>query len=133
MRRASTGWTIALAALLAGGSSGCVAAAAAAGAGAGWYYTSRGAESQVQGSMDEVASRTHGVLAGMDIEITDATNMTSPDERTLKGKLGADKEVTVELDRSSESLIKVEVTVQDNLVQYDKETARRILEKIVGG
>ena len=77
---------------------GCVAAAAAAGAGAGIYLTSRGAESLVESSVDDVAARARAVMSEEGI-VPDASNSEKGgDKRELKGKKG-DLDVTIQLER----------------------------------
>jgi hypothetical protein len=114
------------------GVSGCVAAAAGAGAGAGYYFTSRGVGSTVDGSVDEVASRARSVLAADGVAITDTSTEDSGDKRTLKGKKG-DLDVEVELERSGPSQTKAEVSARKNMVEWDKEYAQSLVDRIVKG
>jgi hypothetical protein len=114
---------------LAGGLTGCVAAAAA-GAGTGIYLTSRGAESIVNGSVDQVATRARAVLKSEGVTI-DATSMeNSGDNRQTKGKKG-DLDITVSMERQSPTTTKTEVSARKNLAEWDKAYAQRILDKIV--
>lgn len=121
---------LATAALLALTTSGCVAAAAAAGAGAGIYLTNRGAESLVEAPIAQVAERTRIVMQQMNIAPAGTQTNGDGTEREMKGKTG-DTDVTVELEAQSESTTRVEVTASDNLVDYDKDLAREIVERIV--
>jgi len=117
-----------LAAPLAGGT-GCLAAAAA-GAGAGWYFTSRGAEALVNGSLEEVATRSQGVMAELGITASGMGDMESSTKRELKGKRD-DMDITIRLEAQGENQTKVEVVAQRNLAEYDKEYAREVVSKIV--
>lgn len=109
---------------------GCVAAAAAAGAGAGIYLTSRGAESLVESSVDDVAARARAVMSEEGI-VPDASNSEKGgDKRELKGKKG-DLDVTIQLERESGSTTRVEVTARENLAEWDKEYAQQLLSRIV--
>lgn len=110
--------------------SGCVAAAAAAGAGAGIYLTNQGAESMVSAPIAQVADRARIVMQQMDIAPTGTQMNGDGSERELKGKTG-DTEVTVELESQDDGTTRVEVTARDNLVNYDKDLARDIVQRIV--
>ena len=121
-------WALALALMLP--VTGCVAAAAAAGAGAGIYLTSRGAESLVESSVDQVATRAQAVMSEEGI-VADASNAESAgDKREFKGKKG-DLDVTIQLERESDSTTRVEVTARKNLAEWDKEYAQQLLSRIV--
>jgi hypothetical protein len=129
IRRTRARWALLLG--LTGALSGCLAAAAA-GAGAGIDLTSRGAESIVNGSVDEVAARTRAVLKSEGVTI-DATSMeNSGDNRQTKGKKG-DLDITVSMERQSPTTTKTEVSARKNLAEWDKRYAQRILDKIVKG
>lgn len=118
-----------LAAALAAPAPACLAAAAA-GAASGIYLTSRGAESLVDGSIDEVAARTEAVMAEMQIVKHAESSERGGDEREFKGKKG-DLDVTIQLKRESPTTTKVEVTARENLAEWDKEYAQQVLERIV--
>jgi hypothetical protein len=121
-------WALALALMLP--ATGCVAAAAAAGAGAGIYLTSRGAESLVESSVDQVAARAQAVMSEEGI-VADASNSESGgDKREFKGKKG-DLDVTIQLERESGSTTRVEVTARKNLAEWDKEYAQQLLSRII--
>ncbi|HEU5169982.1 MAG TPA: DUF3568 family protein [Gemmatimonadales bacterium] len=121
-------WALALACAVA--LPGCVAAAAAAGAGTGIYLTTRGAESVVEGSVDNVASRARAVLREEGVTITETKSEDGGDKQELKGTKG-DLDVTVTMERQSPSTTKVEVTARKNVAEWDKEYAQQILNKIV--
>jgi hypothetical protein len=52
------------------------------------------------------------------------------DKREFKGKKG-DLDVTFELERKSDKTTRVEVTARENLAEWDKEYAQRLLSRIV--
>lgn len=108
----------------------CLAAAAAAGAGAGIYLTSRGAESMVEGSIDQVATRARAVMSeeGIVPEASAATD--GGDKREFKGKKG-DLDVTIELEQKGSNTTRVEVSARKNLAEWDKEYAQELLSKII--
>ena len=97
---------LALALVLALPSTACVAAAAGGAAGA-VYLTSRGAQSTVEGPVDQVAARAQSVMKEMEIVEEAASTERGGDKRELKGKKG-DLDVTVELERETETTTKVE-------------------------
>jgi hypothetical protein len=121
-------WALALALVLP--TTGCLAAAAAAGAGAGIYLTSRGAESMVASSVDQVASRARQVMNEEGI-VPDASSMENGgDKREFKGKKG-DLDITIDIERKDPKTTRVEVTARKNLAEWDKDYAQHLLEKIV--
>jgi Protein of unknown function (DUF3568) len=126
--KAWTGWALALA--LALPTAGCVAAAAAAGAGAGIYLTTRGAESMVEGSIDNLADRTRAVLNEEGIVLDESNFENGGDKREFKGKRG-DLDVSVELERKGPNTTRVEVSARKNVAEWDKEYAQQLLSKIV--
>jgi hypothetical protein len=109
--------------------SACLAAAAAGAAG-GVYLTTRGAESLVEGSIDDVTARAETAMAEMQIVKDGESSERGGDERELKGKKG-DLDVTIQLRRESPTTTKVEVTARENLAEWDKEYAQQVLERIV--
>jgi hypothetical protein len=121
-------WALALGLVLP--ATGCVAAAAAAGAGAGIYLTTRGAESLVESSIDQVAARARAVMSEEGI-VPEASNMEQGGEkREFKGKKG-DLDVTFELEQKSSKTTRVEVTARKNLAEWDKDYAQQLLSRIV--
>jgi uncharacterized protein DUF3568 len=121
-------WALALALVLP--TTGCLAAAAAAGAGAGIYLTSRGAESMVASSVDQVASRARQVMNEEGI-VPDASSMEKGgDKREFKGKKG-DLDITIDMERKDAKTTRVEVTARKNLAEWDKDYAQQLLSKIV--
>jgi hypothetical protein len=105
-------------------------AAAAAGAGAGIYLTSRGAESLVEGSIDQIASRARAVMNEEGIVPDASSTEDGGDKRELKGKKG-DLDVTIEMEQQSDKTTRVEVSARKNLAEWDKEYAQRVLQRIV--
>jgi hypothetical protein len=110
-------------------SRGCLAAAAAGAAG-GVYLTSRGAESVVEGSVDQVAGRAEAVMSELGIVKEGESTEEQGDRQVLKGKKG-DLDVTIQVDRESASTVKVEVTARENLAEWDKDYAKEVLSRIV--
>ncbi|MGH7525078.1 MAG: hypothetical protein ACREMX_00080 [Gemmatimonadales bacterium] len=108
---------------------GCVAAAAAGAAG-GVYLTSRGAESLVEGPVDQVAARAETVMGELQIVKEGESSENGGAKQELKGKKG-DLDVTIQLNRQDETTTKVEVTARKNLAEWDKDYAREVLSRIV--
>jgi hypothetical protein len=128
MWRTRARWALLLA--LAGALPGCLAAAAAAGAGTGIYLTTRGAESIVNASVNDVAARVQTVFKTEGVTL-DATSMESGgDTREIKGKKG-DLDIAVSMERQSPTTTKTEVTARKNLAEWDKEYAQHLLDRIV--
>jgi hypothetical protein len=121
-------WALAIALVLP--AAGCVAAVAAAGAGAGIYLTSRGAESMVDGSIDQVAARSQAVMNEEGIVPDESAVQNGGDKREFKGKKG-DLDVTIELERKSSTTTRVEASARKNLAEWDKEYAQQLVSKIV--
>jgi hypothetical protein len=110
---------------------GCAAAAlGAAGAGAGIYLTSRGAESLVQGPIDDVAARTKTVMNEMQIVQDAQSSEDQGAKREFKGKKG-DLDVTVHLESKDAKTTKVEATARKNLAEWDKDFAQALVSRIV--
>ncbi|HEX6103989.1 MAG TPA: hypothetical protein VFZ26_00310 [Gemmatimonadales bacterium] len=128
-RAAATLSKLALALGLALPASACLAAAAAGAAG-GIYFTTRGAESLVEGPIDQVTARAEAVMGEMQIVKEGESSERGGDERELKGKKG-DLDVTIQLKRESPTTTKVEVTARESLAEWDKEYAQQVLERIV--
>jgi hypothetical protein len=110
-------------------STGCLAAAAAGAAG-GIYLTSRGAESVVVGSVDQIAGRAEAVMKELAIVKEGESTENQGDKQVLKGKKG-DLDVTIDIDRESPTTAKVEVTARKNLAEWDKDYAKEVLSRIV--
>ena len=110
-------------------STGCLAAAAAGAAG-GAYLTTRGAEAVVEGSVSDVAARAQSVMGEMNIVKEDESTEDQGAKHVLKGKDG-DLDVTIEINRETEKTTKVEVTARENLAEWDKDYAKRVVNQIV--
>jgi hypothetical protein len=109
---------------------GCFLAAAGAGAGGAIYLTSRGAESIVDASVSQVAAAVDDTFQEMGIPVSGTNTEKGGDEREVSGKQG-DLDVTVHFQRQTPSSTKVEVTARKNVAEWDKDYARKVLEKIV--
>jgi hypothetical protein len=110
-------------------STGCLAAAAAGAAG-GVYLTSRGAESVVEGSVEQIAGRAEAVMSDMAIVKEGESTEDQGDKHVLKGKKG-ELDVTIEIKRESSKTAKVEVTARENLAEWNKDYAKEVLSQIV--
>jgi hypothetical protein len=120
-------WILAMALVLP--LTGCLAAAAA-GAGAGIYLTSRGAESLVEGSIDQLAARARTLMSDEGIVPDASSTEDGGTKRELKGKKG-DLDVTFELEQKSDNTTRVEVSARKNLAEWDKDYAQKLLQKLV--
>jgi protein-tyrosine-phosphatase len=112
---------------------GCVAAGAAVGAagvGSGVYFTSRGAESILDGPPDQVERRARAVLEKEGVRITGTQTEKSGDKRELTGTKN-DLDITVTMERQDAKSTKTEVSARKNLVTWDKDYAQQLLGKIV--
>lgn len=108
---------------------GCVAAAAAGAAG-GIYLTSRGAESVVEGSVEQVAGRAEAVMSEMAIVKDGESTEDQGDRQVLEGTKD-DLDITIAVERESPTTAKVEVTARENLAEWDKDYAKEVLSRIV--
>jgi hypothetical protein len=109
---------------------GCFLVAAGAGAAGAIAYTNRGATSDVSGTVDQVFDRTVAAFQQAGISETGRSTENNGEERKLIGTKG-EYEVTAELNRSSEKTTKVEVTAKKSAVEYDKELAKDVLNRIL--
>ncbi|HET8541148.1 MAG TPA: hypothetical protein VFL83_14835 [Anaeromyxobacter sp.] len=117
--------------VLAGALPGCLAAtAAAAGAGTGIYLTTRGAESVVDGAIDDVERRARAVFAAEGIPVTDSRIESSGARREIKGTRG-DLEISVSMQQQGAQTTKAEVSARKNVAVWDQEYAQRLLGMIV--
>ena len=99
-------------------------------AGAGIYLTSRGAESLVEGSIDQLASRARTVMNEEGIVPDASSTEAAGTRRELKGKKG-DLDITFELEEKSDKTTRVEVSARKNLAEWDKEYAQQLLQRLV--
>jgi hypothetical protein len=114
------------------GAGACVVAAAGAGAGGGIYFTQRGVESVVTASVDQAAAATKRAFDELAIRQTKVQT-----EQTENGGLkqetdgtAGDRDVGVTI-ISEQKNTRVQVVVKKSAVTWDKDFARRILDKIV--
>lgn len=114
--------------------SGCVVAAAGAGAGGGIYLTSRGVESIVTSSLEEASDATERAFDELDITRTGVDIDDEDARRVYRGEpADGGPDVTVTLETQDSGSVKVEVTARRSAVTWDKDYARRVLERIVAG
>lgn len=109
---------------------GCFLVAAGAGAAGAIAYTNRGATSVVAGSVDQVFDRTGAAFQQSGVTETGRSTEDSGRQRTLIGTRG-EYEVTAELNRTTDSTTRVEITARKSAVEYDRELAKEILNRIV--
>ena len=113
------------------GIGGCAAAAAGMGAGAAIYVTDRGVESVVAAPIDKTFEAAQ--KAFQEFGVTENKTATEQKEgtesRTLSGKT-SDRDVDIDL-RTEGPGTKVNVVVKKTAVTWDKDFARKILNKIV--
>jgi LDH2 family malate/lactate/ureidoglycolate dehydrogenase len=109
---------------------GCLAAAGA-GLGAGIYLSDRGAESLVAAPIDQTFSAAQEVFRemGMTEQTTSTEQSASSEERQISGKRG-EKNVKVTLRTEGEGT-RVEVVASEDMVVWDKDLAKEVLEQIV--
>ncbi|MCO4100529.1 MAG: hypothetical protein HEQ38_14300 [Gemmatimonas sp.] len=111
-------------------SSGCFLVAAGAGAGAAVAYTNRGATANIEGTVPVVFDKAVRAFGTLQIAETGRATENSGDLQRLVGTLG-EQEITVEVKRSSENVAAVEVTAKKNVVDYDKDLAKRVLDAMM--
>ena len=110
--------------------SGCFLVAAGAGAAGAVAYTNRGATSVVAGTVDQVFDRAVAAFQQAGITETGRATENSGGQRKLIGTKG-EYEVTAELNRSTDATTKVEITARKSAVEYDKEMAKDILNRVL--
>lgn len=109
---------------------GCFLVAAGAGAAGAIAYTNRGATSVVAGTVDQVFDRAGAAFQQAGIDETGRSTENSGTQRKLIGSKG-EYEVTAELNRTTDSTTKVEITARKSAVEYDKELAKDILNRLL--
>jgi hypothetical protein len=109
---------------------GCLAAAGA-GLGAGVYLSDRGAESLVDAPIDRAFTATQQAFHDMGIteEKTTSEQSGTTQERQVSGKLG-EKSIKVSL-KTEGTGTRVEVVASEDMVVWDKDLAKDVLERIV--
>ena len=110
--------------------SGCFLIAAGAGAAGAIAYTNRGASSSMAGSVDAAFNRATTAFSALGITETGRSTDNSGATRRLTGKQG-DTEVNVEMKRESNEVTKVEVVAVRNTVDFDKDLAKRVLDRMM--
>jgi len=108
--------------------SSCLAAAGAAGGG-GFYFTNRGIEGVLEGTVDEISRATSAAFEALSVEGTGERMTNGEGEKEVYGEAG-DDDVTVRLERETATSTRVEVRVRTSAVTWDKEMAERILDTI---
>ena len=109
---------------------GCFLVAAGAGAAGAIAYTNRGATSNVPGTVDQVFDRTATAFQAAGVAETGRSTANNGEQRKLVGTKG-EYEVTAEINRSNDTTAKVEVTAKKSAVEYDKELAKDVLNRIL--
>jgi hypothetical protein len=109
---------------------GCFLVAAGAGAAGAIAYTNRGATSVVAGTVDQVFDRAGAAFQQAGITETGRSTADNGLQRKLVGTKG-EYEVTAELNRETDSTTKVEITARKSAVEYDREMAKDILNRIL--
>ena len=109
---------------------GCFLVAAGAGAAGAIAYTNRGATSVITGTVDQVFDRAAAAFQQAAITETGRSTEDSGRQRKIIGTKG-EYEVTADLNRTTDSTTKVEITARKSAVEYDKELAKDILTRIL--
>ena len=109
---------------------GCFLVAAGAGAAGAIAYTNRGATSNIAGTVDQVFDRTVTAFQATGVAETGRSTANNGEQRKLVGTKG-EYEVTAEINRSNDTTAKVEVTAKKSAVEYDKELAKDVLNRIL--
>ena len=109
---------------------GCIAAAAAAGAAGAIAYTERGANSEVNASVNTLLQATEATFSEMNIVIIERKTAENGTEVELKGNRG-DLDVTVNIHQDNPPTTKIDVTAKRNVVDYDRDYARDILQRVL--
>jgi hypothetical protein len=80
--------------------------------------------------VDQVFDRAVGAFGQNGVAETGRSTEDNGIKRRLVGQKG-EQEVTVELERASDAITRVEVIAKKNAVEYDKELAKTILNAIL--
>lgn len=118
---------LALVAALTGCAAGLGAAAGAAGVIA---YNDRGAEANVESSVQAVASATEAAFSELGIATTSRNVQDGGAEIEIQGRSG-DMEVVVEIEDEGGGLTEVEVTAKEGTLDYDRSYAEDVLRRII--
>jgi hypothetical protein len=125
-RRAS----LALVALMAG-AGGCGAVPAEDGAPTGVYFRDQIAESVVPADLPVVAAHTRAVLAEMGVEIESREAEPHDIDLEIRGAGPHGQAVRVKLREDADANTRVRASVRKSAVEWDREYARAIVERIV--
>ena len=117
-------------AMLVASAPACAAALVGAGAAGAIAWTDRGAESTVNGTIDQNWNRAMATFRDMGISQSDTKIENDGNERKLEGVRG-DQMVTVVMRSKSSSTTYVEVTAKKSMVDYDRNYAKEVLTNIV--
>ena len=101
-----------------------------AGAAGGVYLTTRGAQSEVDGSIDQVATRTQAVMKDLQIVPGTTSSSDAGQKREFKGTKG-DLDVTITLESRSSNTTHVEATARKNFAEWNKDFAQDVVTRIV--
>jgi hypothetical protein len=103
------------------------AAAASAGAAAGIYLTDQGASGTVSSPLATVDTRTRTVLSDMGIQVTERKEENGEVEYHGTGN---QMDIAVELETADNGGTVVKASARKNTVEWDKEYARSIVQRI---
>lgn len=136
MRSSSHGLAFVLAMALAG--AGCAAAAvgAAAGAAGAVYLTDNGAETVLDVGHPEALAAAERAFADFGVAIEERKVETDEGAGVTTAELrgeteDGEKRVTAEIRDQGENKTRVTVTARDDLVSWDEDLSRRLVERIV--
>ena len=112
---------------------GCMAAAgAAAGAAGAIAYSERGASTNLDASVGEVAQAAEEVFAELGITTTERDMEDGGEEIQLTGETtDGEMRVNVEIEAEDSGLTNVHVTAQEGTLDYDRDYAEDVLRRIV--
>ena len=112
---------------------GCLAAAgAAAGAAGAIAYSERGASTNLDASVGEVAQAAEAVFAELGITTTERDMEDGGEEIQLTGETtGGEMRVNVEIEAEDSGLTNVHVTAQEGTLDYDRDYAEDVLRRII--
>lgn len=108
--------------------SGCLLAAGGAAAGSGIYLTTRGAESVIHGTVEELTTASREAFDRLGVEYEGQRDQDDGG-REVYGNTD-DGDVTVDLERRTDNATRVHVKVQTGTVTWDQDMAKRILGEI---
>ncbi len=110
---------------------GCLFAAAGAGAGGGIYFSDRGVGSVVAAPVPKASSATEQTFRemGIDQKKSSTTQEGTTDKREIQGST-SERDVTVSIQTEGTGS-RINVVARKSAVTWDKDFARRILQRIV--